>query len=210
MAMTPNVTPTATELWVVIKKEITGIQLVWEALNGLYFAPQGKGWRTWEAEEPLLISLTQTALMESLLMRVSRMMDPAATGKMTNLSLKRLAEVESSVGTDENEIRAIWNSSGLKTVRDKYLSHNDLNRLMSEDHSLNIPLDSADIDALCQLADGLRVLRRNVNHKFSSGSYVDQCLDAKVRRDIETLNRLILAGEKYFEELPDRLLAAGC
>lgn len=207
MATTPTTSPTAAELWSVIKKEITGIQLLWETVNGLYFQPQGKGWRAMQVDAPLLIHLAQTALMESLLMRVSRLMDPATSGRgqgqMTNLSLKRLVEVDSNIGADEGAIRAIWDSSGLKAVRDKYLSHNDLSRSMVTDHTLNIPLESADIEALRQLAEGLRTLRRNVNPKLSRGAYVDQGLDAKVRQEIEVLGKTLLGGQRFFELLPE-------
>lgn len=203
MATTPTTAPTAAELWAVIKKEITGIQLLWETVNSLYFRPQGEGWRALQADAPLLIHLTQTALMESLLMRVSRLMDPAATGKMSNLSLKQLVTADASIDPDEVAIRAIWDGSGLKTVRDKYLSHNDLNRLMATDHTLNIPLESADIEALRQLAEGLRTLRRNVNPKLGDGAYVDQGLDAQSRRDVDVLGRLLLGGRLFFDLLPE-------
>lgn len=206
-AMTPTTPSTVADLWPVIKKEITGIQLLWEAVNGLYFQSQGEGWRALQADAPLLVHLTQTAMMESLLMRVSRLMDPSTTGRgqgqMTNLSLKRLVEVDPNIGADECAIRVIWDSSGLKTVRDKYLSHNDLSRSMAVDHTLNIPLEATDIQALQVLAEGLRTLRRNVNPKLGAGAYVDQGLDAKVRQEIEVLGKTLLGGQRFFELLPE-------
>lgn len=203
MATTQTAPPTAAELWTVIKKEITGIQLLWEAVNGLYFQSSGKALRALQADTPVLIHLTQTALMESLLMRVSRLMDPAATDKFTNLSLKQLVNVAPHIGTDEIAIRAVWKSSGLVEVRNKYLSHNDLSRAMVTDHTLNIPLESADIGALRQLAEGLRTLRCNVNPKLSQGAYVDQGLDAKVRQEIEVLGKTLLGGQRFFDLLPE-------
>ena len=89
-------------------------------------------------------------------MRLSRMLDPAATGKLTNLSLKQLLAADVSIDADEKAIRAIWDGSGLKTVRDKYLSHNDLQRSLTEEHTLNIPLSHENINALKVLAEGLR------------------------------------------------------
>jgi hypothetical protein len=204
MATTDTTSPTAIELWIVIKKEITGIQLLWGTMNGLYFQPQGKEWRALVDDgAPLLVHLTQTALMESLLMRVSRMMDPAATGKLTNLSLKQLVAADTSIGADEQTLRAIWDGSGLVDVRNKYLSHNDLNRSLSADHTLNIPLVSVDIEALRLLAEGLRTLRRNVNFKLDSAAYVDQGLDAKIRHEVDVLERSLLGGRLFFDLLPD-------
>lgn len=203
----PTTPPTAPEIWAVIKKEITGIQLLWETVNGMYFQPAGKNRQALQTDAPLLIHLTQTALMESLLMRVSRLMDPATTGRgpgqMTNLSLKRLVEVDSSIAADEGAIRVIWDGSGLKAVRDKYLSHNDLIRSMAVDHTLNIPLEPADIEALRKLAEGLRTLRRNVNPKLSAGAYVDQALDTQVKQEIEVLEKTLLGGKRFYELLPD-------
>ena len=203
MAATNTTNPTAIEMWVVITKEITGIQLLWETVNGLYFQPQGKAWQALQADAPLLVHLTQTALMESLLMRLSRMLDPAATGKLTNLSLKQLLAADVSIDADEKAIRAIWDGSGLKTVRDKYLSHNDLQRSLTEEHTLNIPLSHENINALKVLAEGLRNLRRNVTQKLSQCAYVDQHLDAQSRHEVEVLGKSLLGGKLFFDLLPD-------
>jgi hypothetical protein len=207
MTNTPATTPTAAELWAVIKKEITGIQLLWEGVSGLYFQRQGEAWRALQSDTPLLVHKTQTAMMESLLMRVSRLMDPTASGRgqgqMTNLSLKRLVEADASIDADESGIRGIWDSSGLKTVRDKYLSHNDLSRSMAVDHTLNVPLDSTDIEALRQLAEGMRTLRRNVNPKLGADAYVDQSLDLQVSRELEVLGKTLSGGTRFFELLPE-------
>ena len=209
MATTPTTSPTAVALWAVTKKEVTGIQLLWEAVDGLYFQPQGEGWRSLQTNTPLLVHLTQTAMMESLLMRVSRLMDRATSGRgqgqgqTTNLGLQRLVEVDPSIGASEGAIRGIWDSSGLKAVRDKYLSHNDLSRSMVTNHTLKIPLESADIEALRQLAEGLRALRRNVNSKLGAGAYVDQALDLQVKREIEVLEKTLLGGQRFFKLLPE-------
>ncbi len=210
MGTTQTTPPTAAELWGVIKKEITGIQLLWETVNGLYFQQQGKEWQALGDDTPLLVHWIQTALMESLLMRVSRMMDPAATGKFTNLSLEKLVTADASISSEESAIRAIWDESGLKAVRDKYLSHNDLHRALTEDHTLNIPLDTTDIDALKKLAQGLREFRNAVNQKLSGCPYIDQQLDSRIQNEIEILGRVLAGGNQFFKELPDRLLEAGC
>ncbi len=200
-----NTTPqtTVTELWNVVKKEITGIQLLWEAVNGLYFQPYGECSAALERDTPLLFRLAQTALMESLLMRVSRLMDPAATGRLTNLSLKQLVVVDSRIDSDEAILRGIWDDSELKRVRDKYLSHNDLTRALTEDHTPNIPMEPADIGALSALAEGLRTLRRSVNQKLTETTYLDQGLDVRVQRELGVLNNSLLGGEQFFKLLPD-------
>ncbi|NMG15758.1 hypothetical protein [Aromatoleum bremense] len=204
-ATTPQ--PSATELWEIINREITGIQLLWEAVDGLYFQPQGKGLATLGQDAPLFFRLMQTAFIESLLMRVSRLMDPANSGRREgerpNLSLKRLVEKDSRICLDEKAIRAIWDGSGLKTVRDKYLSHNDLNRALKEAHTLNIPLETADIEAMQALASGLRELRRSVNHKLTGTAYLDERLDVQVQHELRVLSKSLLGGEQFFTLLPD-------
>lgn len=195
--------PSSTEFWNVIKKEITGIQLLWETVNGMYFKPLGKDWQALQTDAPMLIHLMQTTLMESLLMRVSRLMDPDSTGKKTNLSLCQLVKSEASVAVNVQAVRSIWDDSKLKVIRDKYLSHNDLAQSLTEAHTLNIPLKSDDITALEKLTEGLRALRRDVNHKLSGCSYVDQSLDLQVHREIEALGKVLLGGEQFFKLLPD-------
>lgn len=203
MATTLTTQPTAIEIWTVLKKEISGIQLLWETVNNLYFQSTGKEWQAFEADAPLLVYLMQTAMVESLLMRVSRLMDPAATGKLTNLSLKQLVAADASTDAEEKVLRTVWESSGLVDVRNKYLSHNDLTRLMTVEHTLNIPLEPKDIEALRQLADGLRALRRNVNFKLGLGACVDQGLDVKSRGCVDLLGKSLLGGRLFFELLPD-------
>jgi len=205
MATTQIARPTAVELWAVITKEITGIQLLWETVNGLYFQAQGKQWWDLKDGAPLLVHLTQTALMESLLIRVSRMLDPDATGKFSNLSLKQLVKSEPSIGNDEVNLRAVWDGSDLKTVRDKYLSHNDLSRSMTVNHTLNVPLEPKDIEALRQLTDGLRTLRRNVHPKLAAGNaYLDEGLNVKVKHEVDVLGKSLLGGMLFFDLLPEQ------
>ena len=199
--------PTAVQLWNFIKIEITGIQLLWEAVNCLYFQPRGKGLATLWQDAPLFFGLTQTVFMESLLMRVSRLMDPAYSGRRKderpNLSLKRLVEKDSRIVLDEKAIRDIWDGSSLKTVRDKYLSHNDLNRALTVERTLNIPLETVDIEALQALTSGLRELRRSVNHKLTGAAYLDESLDVRVQYELGVLSKLLLGGEQFFKLLPD-------
>lgn len=208
MMTTPTPQPTATELlWNIIKKEITGIQLLWEAVDGLYFRPQGRGLATLEPNVPLLFRIMQTAIMESLLMRISRLMDTGVSGKgrgkKTNLSLKRLVGLCVSLAPDEEITRELWDSSTLQNLRDKYLSHNDLARSLTVDHTLNIPLESADIEALRALAGGLRELRRSVNHKLTATAYLDGSLDIQVQHELGVLSKSLLGGAAFFKLLPD-------
>jgi len=204
--MTATPEPTAQELWGLIKKEITGIQLVWEMVNRLYFQPLGKGWSSQGQDAPLLFGLTQTIYIESLLIRVARLMDRASSdnkGQQRNLSWKRLINLESSIGTEVESVREIWESSALKRIRDKYLSHNDLGRLMTEEHSLNIPLKTADIKVLRQLVEGLLESLQTVNSKLTGASYVHEGLSIQVQFEVNQLENTLLGGRLFFSLLPE-------
>lgn len=189
----------AVVLWSTLSKEITGIQLLWETVEGLYFKAQGPGLAVLAQDAPSLYRFMQTALMESLLMRMSRLMDPASSGRgkgeRGNLSLKRLAEACGDTAADVQAVWSIWDASNLKHVRDKYLSHNDLARSLNEDHTLNVPLDEADIAAMRQLASGLREFRRKIHCKLHAGApYLDGCLSLQVQREVEVLDRSLQIG----------------
>lgn len=198
---------TTSTLWDILKKEITGIQLLWETVECLYFEEKGLGISTLAKDVPLLYRLMQTAVMESLVMRMSRLMDPAASGGGTekaNLSLRRLAEACSDTAQDVQVVWDIWNASNLKHVRNKYLSHNGLTRSLSESHTLNIPLDEADVVAMRELASGLREFRRNVHDRLNPGvAYLDESVGLHVQHETEVLNRSLLGSELFFRLLPE-------
>ena len=195
------------EQWLRIKQEITGIQLLWEAVEQMFFRqPLQRGIAQMGADSPLLYSLTQTAMMESLLMRMSRLMDPVASGKgglQLNLSLALLVEKEAKLNSEFCDLRQIWEVSGLKTVRNKYLSHNDLGRATTQAHSVSIPLSNADMVAMESLATALRKFRRVASQELNCSAYLDESISLQVSRDIDVLNRSLLAGECFYKLLPD-------
>lgn len=113
------------------------------------------------------------------------------------------ANISPSTTSDVEAVQKIWKDSGLKTARDKYLSHNDLARSLKEEHTLNIPLEPADIAVLGTLVDHLRKLRKCANLKLTNTAYIDQHLDAKVRYELDVMDKLLVGGEQFFKLLPD-------
>jgi hypothetical protein len=195
-------------LWLRTKQEITSVQLLWEAAEQVYFRqPLQKGLEQMGADAPLLYGLMQTAMMESLLMRVSRLMDQAVSGKGSsanaNLSLARLAKEVPNLNGAICELRQLWDASGLRTIRDKYLSHNDLARASTEVHTLNMPLSDADVATMRKLATALREFRRTASQQLDKAAYLDESLSLLVDRDIDVLNRSLLAGECFYKLLPE-------
>ncbi len=202
--MNINASASASDIWAVISKEITGIQLLWEAVEGMYFKQSASNrLALLEANTPLLFRLIQTSMMESLLMRVSRLMDPAVTGTKPNLSLKQLTSTDPELGPAVRGVCEAWDASALKNIRNKYLSHNDLARSLNEEHTLSIPLSSADVEAMRGLAAALRSCRRVVSQKVSGSAYLDKTLDIQISHEIDVLDRTLMAGDCFYRLLPE-------
>lgn len=202
-----NSTQTAS-IWAVIRKEITGIQLLWRAVDLMYFqAPRSHSAASLEVSAPFLYRLVQTAFMESLLMRMSRLMDPATSGKgaggQHNLSLARLIEFEATLTKEVDSLRQLWDASGLRSVRNKYMSHNDLERSTEQDHTISVPLTSPDIEVMRTLTSKLREFRRSAHHQLNGTAYLDRTVSTRVDRDVDGLHRVLTAGRCYYDLLPE-------
>ena len=202
--MSTPAAPSKSDIWAVISKEITGIQLLWEAVEGMYFKqPLSKGLVSLDEDAPLLYRLMQTAMMESLLMRISRLMDKEESCGRSNLSLKQLTCKDSELCSVTQGVCKTWEASALTAVRNKYLSHNDLDRSLTEQHTLNMPLSDSDVKAIRGLVEELRSLRRAVGQKISGAPYLDGALDIQVRHEIDVLDRTIAAGDCFYRLLPE-------
>ena len=191
-------------MWAVISKEITGIQLLWETVEGMYLkTPPTQGIAALESETPLLFQLMQTAMMESLLMRMARLMDPEATGSNHNVSLAKLTSIAPELDSQMSAVRRVWDTSNLKSVRNKYLSHNDLRRSQTEAHTLNIPLSNGDVEAMRGMSAALRGALCVVHRAITNASYLDETLSLRVHRELEVLNRSLVAANWFYTLLPD-------
>ncbi|MDV7904254.1 hypothetical protein R4K58_18510 [Pseudomonas aeruginosa] len=195
--------PAIEEVWSLVKKEIAGIQVIWEAVNDLFFQPQGEGWRSFGLDTPLLFGLTQTVYIESLVMRIARLMDSSSRGKQQNLSLARMLSLAPELATDEATVSGIWDGSGLIQIRNKYLSHNDLTRQLAEDHTVNIPLAAGEIGALRELVEALLAFQQAANLKLQGASYLHEGLTVLVQTEVQVLSKRLLGGEQFFKLLPE-------
>lgn len=195
--------PAIEEVWSLVKKEIAGIQVIWEAVNDLFFQPQGEGWRSFGLDTPLLFGLTQTVYIESLVMRIARLMDSSSRGKQQNLSLARLLSLAPELATDEATVSSIWDGSGLIQIRNKYLSHNDLTRQLAVDHTVNIPLAAGEIGALRELVEALLAFQQAANLKLQGASYLHEGLTVLVQAEVQVLSKRLLGGEQFFKLLPE-------
>ena len=110
---------------------------------------------------------------------------------------------DESLANDVGSVRSVWDASALRLTRDKYLSHNDLERATTQDHTLNIPLSSPDIEAMRALTSALRDFRRDVHQKLNGVAYLDQSVSAQMVCEIDALNRSLIAGDCFYKLLPD-------
>lgn len=189
-----------TAIWNAISKEITGIQLLWEAVEGIYLKqPQLDGFACLDLHAPMLFRLMQTSMMESLLMRVSRLMDRPKTAGNSNLSFEQFQIASPEMALDVAAVYKVWKESKLKIVRDKYLSHNDLDRSLTEAHTLNISLSGADVEAIRELTAALRELRRIVSQKMSGAAYLDETLNVQIRKDIHAFSSDLAAADCFYK-----------
>ena len=200
--------PSASDIWAVISKEITGIQLLWEAVNGMYFkAASRPGIEALADDVPTLYRLMQTAMMESLLMRIARLMDPPSSGRgegrKTNLSLARLVEQQESLKDAFNGLKALWSNSALKSVRNQYLSHNDLEHSQFEEHTINIPLTDHDVVTVENMVVALREFRIAANREILQSTYLDAGLSLQIAHECDTLSNTLRAGNVLSNLLPD-------
>lgn len=195
--------PAIEKVWSLVKKEIAGIQVIWEAANDLFFQPQGEGWRSFRLDTPLLFGLTQTVYIESLVMRVARLMDSSSRGKQQNLSLARMSLLAPELATDEATVCGIWDGSGLIQIRNKYLSHNDLTRQLAVDHTVNIPLAPSEIGALRELVEALLAFQQAANLKLQGARYLHEGLSIRVQAEVQVLSKRLLGGEQFFKLLPE-------
>lgn len=176
----------------------------------MYFkAASHSGIQALEDDTPGLYRLMQTAMMESLLMRIARLMDPACSGKgkdaKPNLSLARLVVVNANLASGLDPVKKRWDESMLGAVRCKYLSHNDLLRAQSEAHTLTIPLSPAEVSAVGAMVAALREFRATANPEIRQAAYVDIGLDMQMSRECEILNRTLQARHEIFNNLSEQV-----
>lgn len=194
----------AANLWELIKKEITGIQLLWETMSGLYLDDGSDQWRVIDESAPVFFRLTLSAYMESLLTRISRLMDPARDGKdRENLTLARIATLVPACAPSVTKLRGSWSDSSLVPLRNKYLSHNDLTRIQSEPHALNMLLSGEDIARIRDLVSGLVDLRAAINMQLGLGPSLDAAIRKRAEFERRVLCRTLAGSRLFFELLPE-------
>jgi hypothetical protein len=189
------------QIWSMLKMEIAGIQLLWEVIEGLT-SDNLHSQKIMAENAPCFWGLTTAIYLESLISRVSRLMDPPATGSHKNISLARLATLDKNFEAEVLRFRSDWESSALDELRNKLLAHNDYDRFTTSSHTVNLPITSEDLASLGAFVNRLLSLRNSINKSLGGASVLNAPvapLDCKP----ETVFRLLSAGNLFFNLLPE-------
>lgn len=100
----------------------------------------------------LVFSHIQKAYIEKLCLSIACLLDPAETGKNENLSLARIIKQTNCPELDDklNQLKGLYESTGIKQWRQKLLAHNDLSTLMGT-KPLSIRFEHDDIEIIIGL-----------------------------------------------------------
>lgn len=196
----------------ILKREVALLSVQLDSYQALFLLEQDKRKRLIEDTAPGFFALTQISMVESILMRVARLMDPEFTGKCS--SAKRNASIRSLMHADANGsikekcvgLVESWDLGGpfhrIQELRNKYLGHNDLALWFGRPAGDSwIPISTEDFDALVELARKLWSLLRDI-HQVVNGS--ELLSPAGIGGEHPTQILRCLAGSCLLDELLDR------
>lgn len=209
------------------------LKLLWwqlEAWQELFDVEQEKRASLLRATAPSFFIVTQVALAESILMRISRLMDKEKVAGNENASLQNFQrelpsdahqawreEIQSLLDDWQRKIPETKDEAGpyarLKVVRNKWLAHNDwAQRSERSPSSLWMPLTHAEFAVAQQLAGRLWALYR-MSYRYLHGTDViepqHECLEnrsAMVLKHLSAslyLNRLVSEDFSKIQSLRD-------
>ena len=182
------------------------LKLLWTQLDAyqeLYLVELEKRRPLLEATAPGFFAICQVSLAESILMRICRLMDPPRSCGEENSSLQNFC---TTLGTDANhsDLRTTireaiddWErkDSGpyiaLKTVRNKWLAHNDFaKRSALQKDQLWMPLTNDEFEVATNLARRLWEIHRQISRTLYETDIVEPIYASLANRPSTVLKRL--------------------
>ncbi len=187
------------------------LKLLWwqmEAWQELFDVEQEKRQALIQSTAPGFFSIVQMTLAESILMRVSRLMDPTKSCGNENASLNSLlcalsneprpplcCEIEALVSEWLKKDRQTKVEQGeyarLKVLRNKWLAHNDwAQRLDRSSNTLWVPLTHEDFVLAQRLAHSLWSIYRHASRMLRNTDVVEpqhSCLDNRASMILKRL-----------------------
>ena len=193
------------QIWSMLKKEISGIQLLWEIIEELT-SDNLHSQKIMAENAPCFWGLTTAIYLESLISRLSRLMDPQTTRSHKNISFARLTSchqyLDKKIGAEISKFQDEWKSSVLDVLRNKLLAHNDYDRFTTSNHTVNLPITSEDLASLGAFVKRLLTLRNSINTSLGGASVLNVPL-APLDCKPDTVFRLLNAGNLFFNLLPE-------
>lgn len=192
------------DIWSMLKKEIAGIQLLWEIIEGLT-KDDSRHQKVMKESAPRFWGLTTAVYLESLISRFSRLMDPQATGSYQNVSLARLGlyqHLNERIKVKIFSIQNQWKSSAVDVLRNKLLAHNDFERFKTTRHTINLPITQQDLTELGTFVGQLFSLRNEINRALGGASVLNTPI-ASPDCNPASVFRQLIAGDLFFTFLPE-------
>lgn len=200
----------ATDVLGVIKCELAFLSAQLDTYQALFLLEQDRRAALIAEVAPGFFALTQAAMVESILMRVSRLMDPRKDKRYENASFERLFQSPSPpLSALHSRWRAIadeWRSGGkfeaLNVLRNKFLAHSDLDVWSARTPGESwISISQRDFEILVDLARQLWGLLRDIHLKAEQS---DLLAPAGIGGEHPTRILRCLAEANFLDRLLDR------
>lgn len=197
----------------IIKSELALLSVQLDSYRAVFLLEQDKRKELVKDSAPGFFALHQMAMVESILMRVSRLMDPEESVRQDNASFMRLVQFSpfNTHAKDWTEIHEEWNDGGkfgrVHLLRNKFLAHNDLTLWKCRPLGQSwIPISQDDFQCLIELAKALWAL---LCKAYLTAMKSDLLPPAGVQGEHPTKILRYLAVAKFFNVLieDDRLRA---
>lgn len=195
------------KLFSIIKREFALLSEQLEFYRQLFLVEQDCRGKLVGDVAPGFFAMFQMCLTESILMRVSRLMDPEKTTSKANASISRLSSVCPSLQALEEtwpKIENFWRCGKFRPVKDlrnKYLAHNDQEMWVDrEAGDAWMPITLEDFELMRSLFDELWGLFRCAHKNCFNRDVILGTNDF----DPPTVILRHLAGAKFLDELLER------
>jgi hypothetical protein len=148
------------ELFLALNNEVTWLHTIWELFTQLYVSGD-ENFKIMNETAPFFFFTLQTVLFNEMVMIWNRLTDPPSTSGQENASLERLIEqldqesqslLVASLQSRLERIRIDF--KGIRTWRNKRVSHNDLDVTLSKEENSMPKITRGQLDAgIKEMAD---------------------------------------------------------